>query len=203
MKVSKELTTFSRTVLILLVVSTIVASAWFVDGGFKGTIHNIQFDASYDYIDAIGGQSQTYTPHIFKAIQTNFTTGKGELAEGFGSTEMVGIMPYNNDEIEAGKLIIMGISPVRIYGDIMIGDKLIVSNRPGVLTNLKDKEIPTIQYNFNNNKWVKGTLPASDNPKIYNSYDSAQGFSATVVGRAMNRYNSTQTGFILAKIIPS
>jgi len=137
----------------------------------------------------------------YSAVELNRISGKWELSHGIGSSSSVAIIPADDELISDGRLVILGGYKAKVYGDIYIGDKLIVSDRDGVLTNAKGKSVPSIQYNFNTNQWVSVNLPASNNPDVYNKYDTAQGVSTTVVAIALESYTSQSTGVINVKVL--
>lgn len=151
---------------------------------------------------APGGYNYTAlgnTPDIYySAVKLNTTTGLWELAKGFGSIESVAIIPADPELIEDGRLVILGGYKVQVYGNISIGDKLIVSNRAGVLTNARGLTVPSLQYV--NGTWQYVNLPVTNNPDLYNKYDSAQGVAATVVAIALESYNLDDTGIINVKM---
>lgn len=149
------------------------------------------------------GYNNWSTPNIstnlyYSAIKLNTTNGRWDLASGWNSIESVAIIPADNDLIVDGRLVILGGYRSKIFGNISIGDKLIVSNRPGVLTNARGLIISTLQYDTS---FVWRNLPVSTDPKQYNKYDSAQGVAATVVAIALESYNSDSTGVIKVKVL--
>jgi len=162
-----------------------------------------------EYDEIIGYNNQSISKRIptntqnlyYSAVELNGISGKWELSYGIGSSSSVAIIPADDELISDGRLVILGGYKAKVYGNINVGDKLIVSNRAGVLTNAKGISIPSLQYNFNTNQWVSVNLPASNNPDVYNKYDTAQGVSTTVVAIALESYNSQSTGLINVKVL--
>jgi len=135
----------------------------------------------------------------YAAVELNTTNGKWDLASGFDSSESVAIIPNDDELIIDGRLIILGGYKVQVYGNITIGDKLIVSSRAGVLTNARGLTVPSLQYV--SGTWQTVNLPVSTNPEIYNKYSTAQGVDATVAAIALESYNSADTGIINVKVL--
>jgi len=135
----------------------------------------------------------------YSAVTLNTTTGNWDLVNQFGTINSVAIIPNDDDLIADNRLVILGGYKARVYGTIQIGDKLISSNRAGVLTNARDIAVPSLQYV--SGSWQYVNLPATNDPDLYNIYDSAQGVAATVVAIALEDYNSNNTGIIEVKVM--
>lgn len=138
-------------------------------------------------------------PLYYSVVMLNRTTGNWEMAKGFGTSVSVAIIPADPVLIEDSRLVILGGYKAKVYGNISISDKLIVSNRAGVLTNARNLQVTSRQYV--SGSWQYVDLPVTSDPEQYNTYDTAQGVHATVAAIALESYNSSSTGIIEVKVL--